>query len=697
MKSIVKKNRFVIILVLLAFFITIAIVLSGAYISEGYTVSIDEPSDKLIKSPRKIENKIATERNKEAAEAAAQNMKPLLKLEQSINDVVLERISEFVDTIFELRKAHVDFFVPSDEESSETASPNANPLSLPKLTVALTDEQVTKLLSMDTASFNTFNEDLIKITSVVLEAGVQEVDTKTLLFLRGEIQKLIKDAALEEIAYKIIPTFLEPNYVVDDEATFRARKERAEDYEIIYYLKGQTIVNEGDIITKEAYSALDSLGLISKSFYQNLVPVFGVTFIVLISFILVLSYIYYFNPSMVGNRKETLLFFTLYLSCIVITRFFVGLNYQVIPILVFTLLTAILLDARLAVVFNLCLTLICMYIYRGGLDFLIFYSLSGICISILSKHTTERNKILLVGIVVSLFNFVISFGIYLLLEKEYSIQALYNSILSALSGIFVVVIAIGSLPFWEATFGIVTMIKLLDLINPNNPILRRMTIEATGTYNHSLIVANLAETAAADIGANPILARVGGYFHDIGKLRYPQYFSENQLGTNPHDEMDPFSSAQVIQSHVSYGLELAETHKLPKVIKDIIEQHHGNTLVQYFLYKYQEANPEIKVNEKEFRYPYSIPNFKEAAIIMLADTVEAAVRSIDPANKTQDEIETFVSILIKNKLDDGQLTDSFLTLKDIKTIANSFMRVFKGMYHHRVAYPTAKKPPQKSQ
>jgi putative nucleotidyltransferase with HDIG domain len=249
-----------------------------------------------------------------------------------------------------------------------------------------------------------------------------------------------------------------------------------------------------------------------------------------------------------------------------------------------------------------------------------------------------------------------------------------------------VALCIGTLPFLEAVFGIVTPIKMLDLTNPNNKLLRRLTIEAPGTYQHSLIVGNLAETAAFDVGADPTLARVGGYYHDIGKLEYPQYFSENQISDNPHDVLDPYVSAQILTGHISKGIEMAEENRLPHRIVDIVEQHHGTTLIKFFYYKATKQYPDKIINESDFRYNYKIPQSKESAIVMLADTVEAAVRSM-AKGKTNEEVDAFVRTLIKDKLDDGQLLDSMLTIKDLDTIAVAFMRVFKGMYHERIPYP----------
>jgi putative nucleotidyltransferase with HDIG domain len=317
-------------------------------------------------------------------------------------------------------------------------------------------------------------------------------------------------------------------------------------------------------------------------------------------------------------------------------------------------------------------------------------------ISLLSKSALHRDKIFTVGVEASIFTFILSIAITLFFDKPvifdraYSATLLNGAAVAAANGIVTVIVCIGSLPIWENLFGIVTILKLQDLSNPNNELLRRLTMEAPGTYHHSLIVSNLAETAAYDIGANADMVRVGAYYHDIGKLKYPQYFIENQAGENPHDTMDPYSSVQVIISHVTHGLELADNYKLPKVIKDFIAEHHGNSLIQYFYYKYQSENPGEVINEDDFRYKSKPPQSKETAIVMLADGVEAAVRAMAPSGKTREEVEDFVRSLIKKILDSGQLANSPLTLKDIDTAIGAFMRVFKGLYHERIPYPNVR-------
>ena len=238
----------------------------------------------------------------------------------------------------------------------------------------------------------------------------------------------------------------------------------------------------------------------------------------------------------------------------------------------------------------------------------------------------------------------------------------------------------------EAVFRLATPAKLLELSNPNQPILRRLMIEASGTYHHSIIVANLAEAAAETVGANPLLCRAGAYYHDIGKLKRPMYFKENQLGENPHEHTNPYISAAIVTAHTRDGVMLAQQYHLPQEIQDIIIEHHGDTPVMYFYHKALKQADGQAVDIADFRYDGRRPQSKESAIIMLADTVEAAVRSMpDPTPKA---IEEFIAKLVRGKIDDGQLNDAPLTLQDISKICRAFTTVLKGVFHERIEYPS---------
>jgi hypothetical protein len=264
--------------------------------------------------------------------------------------------------------------------------------------------------------------------------------------------------------------------------------------------------------------------------------------------------------------------------------------------------------------------------------------------------------------------------------------ALMGTVIGAINGILSAVLMIGALPYLESAFSITSMIKLLELSNPNQYLLKRLLLEAPGTYHHSLMVGNLAEASAEAIGANPLMVRAGALYHDIGKLKRPEYFVENQRGfENPHDKIAPVLSSLIITSHVKEGVELARESHLPQTIIDFIEQHHGTGLVKYFFGKALEEDREGNLSEESFRYEGPKPKSREVALVMLADAVEAAVRSLqEPSAK---DIENMVRMLIRDKLNDGQLDLCELTFRDLDTIARSFCRVLEGVYHKRIEYP----------
>ncbi|MBI2123569.1 MAG: HDIG domain-containing protein, partial [Armatimonadetes bacterium] len=241
-----------------------------------------------------------------------------------------------------------------------------------------------------------------------------------------------------------------------------------------------------------------------------------------------------------------------------------------------------------------------------------------------------------------------------------------------------------TLPYLEQLFGLVTPIKLLELSNPSQPLLRRLQIEAPGTYHHSIMVANLAEAGAEAIGADSLMVRVGAYYHDIGKIRRPVFFIENQIGVdNPHDKMSPSLSALTVQSHVRDGLEYAKEHGLPKTVASFIPQHHGTSLITYFYHQAKERGE--SADESTFRYEGPRPQTREAAIVMLADAAEGAVRSM--GRPTPDRIEQVVRRIIRERLEDGQLDECDLTFRELDVIVSVFVRLLASMFHPRIEYP----------
>jgi len=697
----VSSNKFNAYLAGIACIFTIGMVIYSVYATLGYDLEIGLPSDRRIIADQRVQNIIVTEQNRQLAREASDRLEPIRERDERVRIWIESDVSEFFENADELRTRWAVFTAPPqidetnfidgdiDEDNGSEAVdvpfiPSMPPVFDFRIPMSSTSAEI--LLEMDADAYIDFQAKVYEVVELTLERGLVNVSELEIHTLRTEINNLDLNADTRELAFEIISVFLRPNLVENIEATTAARDARALEYETVYFLQGQMIIDQGAIVTEEAFAVLEELGLLRGANATNVIPEMGLVGIVIAAFAIVVSYfrLFYKDLSSFG-KKEGLVLFTIYLITIAASFAVSALPYFAVPILVATLLIAILINGELALILNPFITVISALIYGGDIRFLLFFVIAGSFIALLSTYATERSKIIFAGIISSLINFSVALVIMFFFDRRYQLDSLYLALGSGAMGMASVVLAIGTLPVWEAIYGIITPIKLLDLSNPNNPLLRRLTIEAPGTYHHSLIVANLSETAAYDIGANPNLARVGAYYHDIGKLKHPSYFFENLVGPNPHDEMDPRSSVHVIVSHITYGLQLANEYRLPAQVKDIIAQHHGNTLIKFFYFKAKSADENVSMDD--YRYNFPKPHTKEAAVVMLADTVEAAVRSKLNTVKDSSEIEAFVRELVKDKQDDGQLSECPLTLKDIETIINAFLRVFRGMYHERIPYP----------
>lgn len=316
------------------------------------------------------------------------------------------------------------------------------------------------------------------------------------------------------------------------------------------------------------------------------------------------------------------------------------------------------------------------------LELILLFLVSAILSSALAGGARKRNTIIRAGLITGVAQLAI-----FLFTVPFNSGVFYKAVYFLLNGIASSIIVLGVLPIFEYLFGAITNISLLELADFHHPLLERLIQEAPGTYHHSLIVGNLSETASKSIGVNALLSRVGAYYHDIGKLQKPEYFSENQdRQANKHDTLSPAMSKLVIMKHVKEGVELAKKYRLNPALIDFIEQHHGKSLVYYFYLRALE-NPkeDQEVKEEGFRYLGPKPNSKETAIVLLADSVEAAVRSVkDP---TPASIEDLVHKVINNKFIDGQLDECDLTLKDLEKISAVFIKLLCGIYHSRATYP----------
>jgi putative nucleotidyltransferase with HDIG domain len=371
------------------------------------------------------------------------------------------------------------------------------------------------------------------------------------------------------------------------------------------------------------------------------------------------------------------------------------INIYLIPVQMGAIIIAMLLRHRLALTFNIVAGVIAGILSTGNdgiltasmFQILLMSLFGGAAAVYLSRRAGRRSVLLYAGFAVALVNFVTMMAAGVLTSANMA-STLESALYGAGGGLLSAILAVGLMPLLENMFNLVTPQVLLELSTPTQPLLRLLQTEAPGTHHHSLLVANLAEAAADRVGANALLCRVGAYYHDIGKTRRPIFFKENQIDQpNPHDGMDPAVSAAILAAHVRDGLDLADKYKLPQAVKDMIGQHHGDSVMAYFYYQAKKAaDAEGKeVDIRDYSYDGPKPQTKEAAILMMADTVEAATRTLkDRSRKSMTEM---IQKLVKDKFESGQLTESPLTFRELNEISDAFIRTLTGIYHERVEYP----------
>lgn len=395
-------------------------------------------------------------------------------------------------------------------------------------------------------------------------------------------------------------------------------------------------------------------------------------------------YIYLYHNNLVFNKLLFLIMTNT--SMLILVLYLSDKHMLYMPMLIAVMLIAIIIDQRLAIMTHLVNVCIVGIIGQQELIFFVYYIIVGVLTALIIVKAKERTKIFYIAIIISGFSAIFYNIVSYALKIDFSAL---DTLLAALNGIITVILVVGSLPLWETIFQVVTPLKLLELVNSDNILLQRLLAEAPGSYHHSRMVSNLSERAASMVGADPLLARTGALYHDIGKLKEPMYFIENQDGKhNPHDDISAEASAEIIIEHVHYGVKLAKENKLPKTIVDIVQQHHGTSLVSYFYHKAQEYDDGIDYDAKQFRYAGPRPQSKEAAIVMFADCVEAYVRSLEESQRTLERIKEIITEIMNQKYMEHQLDECDLQLKSIPIIAEAFAQVYNGMYHERVKYPT---------
>lgn len=504
------------------------------------------------------------------------------------------------------------------------------------------------------------------------------------------------NSVIKKVARLILKKDLSANYSIDATATDEAKLAAANGVkkEGFVISKNDPIVRSGDIVTQAHIAMLEELGMLENE-NVDIKLYLGVALLTLTVLLILGFYIAVYEPKMIQTPKKVLMLAILTVLSVLYSALIYPYRPGLAQIAICTVLVAVLLKPRVALVSNMALSVLLGVMATSGeaaqsqgVSTLIVSLIAGTAAVYLCKKPMHRMRIMLSGLVIGVTGGLTSVFIGMVFSSEIE-TVLLSALWPALAGAISAVLCVGTLPVWEAVFDVLTPTKLLEITNPNQPLLRRLAIEAPGTHHHSIVVANLAESGAQAIGADIMLTRAGAYYHDVGKLAAPEAYTENQDEKlkSFHSMLLPAESAAIIRMHPTEGYELAQKYKLPKEICNIILEHHGTTLVGYFYAKALEMFDDV--NRADFMYPGPKPRSKEAAVIMLADSAEAAVRSLP--DKSPECVREKINQILNDRISDGQFDECDISMLELRKLAAEFTQALSGVHHSRIEYPDLKK------
>ncbi|MCD7033056.1 HD family phosphohydrolase [Metabacillus sp. GX 13764] len=699
-----NQYRFIHVLLYTIFGALIFLALFSNVKPETLKIKRFDVAGQTIYAPSTVEDKEATEKKKQEA---YNNVEDQYTLKREYSENQVELIASIFDAVQEVNTE------AQAQAGSQDPKQTVKPLTedeeygllqkkLPSdLTEKLSKDDFLPLLNADSRDVSLAKDAAVTSVNNTMS---KEIPISKLTEAKDNVEQDLQFTSLPKDVVRSAVTIgrfaIVPNYIYDRVATEEKRRQAADSVKEVQIKQGQILVEENQLVTNEVYAKLKLAGLLNKDFSYK--PFIGLGLLILL---IICVLVYYFEkPDKPFQKKNnSLLLYTLIFGITLAIMKILSLFQQsevpyigfMVPAAMGTMLVKLLINERLAILTSIILAICGSIIFNEGVtasfNFSIgVYYLAG-CVAgtlFLGKHNL-RARILQTGLFVAGINVVAIISILLIQNGLQSNVEIGTYLVMAIaSGVAASVLTIGLQPFFETGFGLLSAMKLIELSSPNHPLLRKILTETPGTYHHSVMVANLSESACEAIGANGLLARVGSYYHDIGKTKRPHYFIENQMKMdNPHDKLSPQLSKNVIIAHAVDGADMLRKHKMPKEFIDIAEQHHGTTLLKYFYYKAKERGDEVR--EEEFRYSGPKPQTREIAVISIADSVEAAVRSM--ANPTPERIEKIVRGIIADRLQDGQLNECDLTLKELDVVAKSFCESLQGIFHSRIEYPEVPK------
>jgi putative nucleotidyltransferase with HDIG domain len=693
-KKLTDKNIIQKISIFFILLIAITLVLSINFFPDKILLKEGQICSKDILSPGDFKF-VDLEATQNLREKAAKSIKEVYDL----NLANIENVEKQIDSLFLKIKEYKEKIDESSKDANNDVTENVRRLTDDELNemaneinedlgLYINEKIIADCLQFDNLTLEKIRVDIKSSMRKIMEQGIKEDDLENAKKqLIREISEISIDHHDALIASDIATSLLLPSLFLNEEDTEKRRQEAitSVDDVIKTIQKGQIIIRKGEVATSEDMAILNALGL--KNPKINFSNIVGIIMITAICLLVVFLYLNYFYPDIYESISKLILLGIISIFVVLLAKLASQASGYLMPIASASMLIAISLSPNIAILLTVILSLLIGFMLGGGLNYILVSVISGIVAIYSIRKATQRSSLTRAGLIIAGVN-IITISALGLINNEGYYLILQNNLWGILNGFLAVILTIGILPFLESYFDIATSFKLMELSNPNQSLLKRMILEAPGTYHHSIVVGNLSETAAEEIGGNGLLARVGAIYHDIGKIKRPYFFTENQEAyKNIHDEMEPSLSALVIASHVKEGLELAKKNKLPKDITDIIAQHHGTNLITYFFHRAIKENGSNvdAVAEENFRYSGPKPQTKEAGIILLADSLEAATRSL--TNPTATRIKTLVKEIVQRNLENGQLEECDLTLKDLEKIGDSFSRILTGMFHSRVEYP----------
>lgn len=635
---------------------------------QGVDLIAGEESPSAIEASRDVVNRVATEKKRSET---ATLVRPVFDVNPSVSAEAQGRIG---DLFRKIRLVRADSQM-TDEGRVERLKTEINfeVLEPVMMSVVRTDE-------ITLGSLENTARDVV-VRALAAKIADDSAAAQKLVSIEEDIKGLRLPTSYRSFILEVVKPLIKTNVVFNEAETKRIREAASAQVEPLMVQKGELVVRRGQVVTEDQIEILKDLGLIRKQGRFRIAAGAMILGLILVGMIGV--YLGQYRADVLLSERKIVLLGTIATVTVLLSQPFNTVSPLMSPVPAAAMLTTILFDPKLGILFSFVISLLIAVSGMSDTAPVLVAMVSGLAGVYSVSRVGQRWDLMRAGIVVGL---VAASAITALNLIEGHLRWWKDPIFVFIGGMTSAVITIGSLPFFENFFGVLTTIKLLELSNPNQPLMRRLLVEAPGTYHHSLMVANLTEAAAEAVGGDPVLARVGAYYHDIGKIKRPYFFIENQFGgENPHDQISPHLSALIISSHVNDGMELARENNLPAELVDFIREHHGTNLISYFYSRAAESGKSEHILEEDFRYDGPRPQHKETAIIMLADACEAMVRSL--RQPTTELIETSVRKIFSQRLADGQLDQADLTLKDLDTIAKVFIKVLIGIFHSRIEYP----------